>query len=210
MTSETARRRVAGSEPSPSSAKSMCEPRSPRLDPIATNACTDVVAGSLTTNNKAARMNPGGPCARWIGRLVNRLELAGAVLHLGLQAGEDGAVHLADARFGEIERGADFLHRHALVVVQDDDQSLGPAEPVGDQVLEVATLNFLDRAVLAVVANDVDLAEFTPAIAARELAGDAVRADGGSVALDLVELLAGELQVSGELGVGGGPAVGHL
>lgn len=58
-------------------------------------------------------------------------ELAFAVLHLCLESGEDRRVHLTDAALRQIERNADLLHRHFLVVVEDDDQPLGSREPLG-------------------------------------------------------------------------------
>ena len=54
-------------------------------------------------------------------------------------------VHLADARFGQVERRADFLHRHLFEVVEDDDQPLGAAEALGDQFLQVLALDLADR-----------------------------------------------------------------
>src|SRR6266545_2029967 len=45
-----------------------------------------------------------------------------------LEAGHNARVHLADARFGEIQRGADLLHRHVFVVVEDDDEAFVAVE----------------------------------------------------------------------------------
>jgi hypothetical protein len=76
-----------------------------------------------------------------------------------LQPGDDAAVHLADAAFGEVERGPDLLHGHLLEVVEDDNQPLGAGEALGDQVLDVLALDVGERVVLALVLDDVDLAD---------------------------------------------------
>lgn len=50
-----------------------------------------------------------------------RSEFGASSSQLRLQTLHDAAVHLADAAFAQIERGADFLHRQFFVVVQNDD-----------------------------------------------------------------------------------------
>src|SRR5262245_4400323 len=57
-----------------------------------------------------------------------------------LEAVDDAGMHLANAAFAEIERGADLLHRHLLVVVEDDDEPLVAVEAARDQAHEVAVL----------------------------------------------------------------------
>src|SRR5262245_26053155 len=52
-------------------------------------------------------------------RLLSKLRTPAA--ELALQAGDDAAVHLADAAFAQVERGADFFHRQLFVVIQNDD-----------------------------------------------------------------------------------------
>src|SRR5437868_1613078 len=49
-------------------------------------------------------------------------ELRPALAELLLQARDDARVHLADPRLAQIERGADLLHRHVFVVVENDDE----------------------------------------------------------------------------------------
>ena len=100
-------------------------------------------------------------------------ELFVLVGHLRLEAGDDRRVHLADARFGEIERGADFLHRHFFVVVQDEDEPLGAGEALGDEALEVATLDFVGGVGGAAVFEDVDFADVLVAVGFEPLAGRA-------------------------------------
>src|SRR5438552_6603842 len=56
------------------------------------------------------------------------------IRHLRLEPREDARMHLADARFGQVERRADLLHRHLLEVVEDDDEPLGARETLGDQL----------------------------------------------------------------------------
>lgn len=55
-----------------------------------------------------------------------RSKFLGAMLHLRLEPQQNRTVHLADARFGKIERHADLLHRHLFVVVQHDNEPLRP------------------------------------------------------------------------------------
>ena len=62
-------------------------------------------------------------CWLWLW-LLALLQLPRSILHLRLEPGENRAVHLADAGFREVERRADLLHRHLLVVVEDDDETL--------------------------------------------------------------------------------------
>jgi len=40
-----------------------------------------------------------------------------AGVHLSLETGHDGRVHLGDARFGQIQRCANFFHRHLFVII---------------------------------------------------------------------------------------------
>jgi len=60
-------------------------------------------------------------------------------------------VHLADAGFGQIQRRADFLHRHLFKIVEDDDQTLGAAQPLGHQFLEILALDLANRIGAALV-----------------------------------------------------------
>src|SRR5688572_22159005 len=77
---------------------------------------------------------------------------------LPLQTGHDRAVHLADAAFGEIERGADLLHRQLFVVIQDDDQPLVAIEPLGDQPHQIVFLNAASGVLALFVLENIDLA----------------------------------------------------
>src|SRR5206468_2298661 len=78
-----------------------------------------------------------------------------AVGHLRLETCEDAAVHLADARLGEVQGGADLLHRHLLEVVEDDDQPLGAGKSLGDQFLQVLALDLAHRVGPALVLQHV-------------------------------------------------------
>ena len=49
-------------------------------------------------------------------------------------------MHLTDARLAQVEPGADLLHRHVLVVVEDDDETLVTAEAARGQAQQVAVL----------------------------------------------------------------------
>ena len=75
-------------------------------------------------------------------------------------------MHLGYSRFGQIERGADFLHRHLFVVIQDDDQPFGAGQALGEQVLKVALLRLDERVFAPLVLDDVYFADvlFTLAI----------------------------------------------
>ncbi len=55
-------------------------------------------------------------------------EFGPAFGELGLKAGDDAGMHLADARFAQVERGADLFHGHVFVIVEDDDESLVAVE----------------------------------------------------------------------------------
>src|SRR5207249_6011225 len=85
------------------------------------------------------------------------LEFLFAVGHLGFESGEDARVHLADARFGEVQCRADFFHRHLFEVVEDDDEALRAGQALGDQLFEVLALDFADRVGAALVFQHVDL-----------------------------------------------------
>src|SRR5688572_16508596 len=69
------------------------------------------------------------------------LEFLPAVGHLGLEAGEDAAVHLTDPALAQVQRRTDLLHRHLLEVIEDDNEPLGPAQALGDQLLQVLALD---------------------------------------------------------------------
>jgi len=72
---------------------------------------------------------------------------------------------LGDAGLREVQRCADFLHRHFFVVVQHDDEAFGPAEPFGQEVLEVAFLSFEQRILAAAILDDVDFVDVLFAVA---------------------------------------------
>ena len=55
-----------------------------------------------------------------------KLKFLRPMLHLGLEPRQNRTMHLTDARFGEIQRQTDLLHRHFLVVIQHHDEALGP------------------------------------------------------------------------------------
>ncbi len=60
--------------------------------------------------------------------ILGNREFFFAGVHLGFQSGDDGRMHLGYARFGQIQRGADFLHGHFFVVIQHNNKTLGTAE----------------------------------------------------------------------------------
>src|SRR5438876_623697 len=58
-------------------------------------------------------------------------ELRPALGKLRLEPGHDAGVHLADARLAQIQGGADLLHRHVLVIVEDDDEAFVAVQAAG-------------------------------------------------------------------------------
>ncbi len=80
-------------------------------------------------------------------------------------------MHLTDTTFGEIKRQSDFLHRHLFVVVEDDDQSFGTGQALGDQPLEVLSLHAAQRILLTGVLDDVDLTHVLAGIGLEPLPG---------------------------------------
>ena len=94
-------------------------------------------------------------------------------------------MHLADTAFTQVKCDADFLHRHLLVVVEDDDEALGAGEALGHQVLEVLALQEPQRVDLGLVGDHVDLADLAGAVRRVGLAGDA----GDGRGFDSVQVL---------------------
>src|SRR6266404_2883369 len=109
-------------------------------------------------------------------------EFGPAFGELLLEAGDDAGVHLADARFAEVERGADLLHRHVLVVVEDDDEPFVAIEAAGDQAHQVAVLQAIRWVLGLFVFEDVDLADILVAVGLVPLLAQADQADRGRVA----------------------------
>src|SRR5690349_2736708 len=68
-------------------------------------------------------------------------EFGAASSQLPLQAADARAVHLAHAAFAELERVADFFHRHLLVVVEDDNQPFVAVQALRDEPHEVGLLD---------------------------------------------------------------------
>ncbi len=89
---------------------------------------------------------------------ISIAEFRPAFCQLRLQPGHDARVHLADARFAQIERGADLLHRHVLVVVEDDDEAFVAIQAARDQAHQVAVLQTVRRVFGLLVFEDVDFA----------------------------------------------------
>ena len=67
-------------------------------------------------------------------------------------------MHLADARFGKIERSADFLHRHSLKIIEHDDELLGPGEAVAEHFLDILALHRPQAQIDLVVLEDEQVA----------------------------------------------------
>src|SRR3954451_11367080 len=95
----------------------------------------------------------------WWERSILRPELRSPAAELALKAGDDRAVHLADAAFGEVERGADLFHRQLFVVIENDDQPLVAIEALGHQAHQVVLLNAAGGILSLFVLKDVDLAD---------------------------------------------------
>ena len=114
-------------------------------------------AGGPRHGDAAARRPLGSDRMR--GPLGSGAELGPTLGELGLEALDDGRVHLGDARLAQVERGADLLHGQLLVVVQDDDQALVAVEALGHHPHEVLALEPARGVLALLVLEDVDLAD---------------------------------------------------
>ena len=130
--------------------------------------------------------------------------------HLGFETHDDAAVHLADAGFGEVEGGADFLHGHFFVVVEDEDQAFGAGQALGDEALEVAALDFIGGIGGAAVFEHVNFADVLVAIGFKPFAGEGDLGDGGGILHELVVFGGGQAEAFGDFIFGGGAAEFHL
>src|SRR3954470_15294971 len=75
----------------------------------------------LTTSEKPTRCN--GRAWKSV-----RPELALPLVEVRLEPLHDARVHLAHPTLAEVQRRPDLLHRHLLVVVEDDDEPLVPVQ----------------------------------------------------------------------------------
>ena len=75
-------------------------------------------------------------------------------------------MHLAHARLGQVERRADFLHRHPLKIIEHDDELLGPRKAVAEHRLDILTLHRPQPQVDVVVLDDEQVALFVAFAAA--------------------------------------------
>ena len=92
-------------------------------------------------------------------------------------------------RLAQVERRPDLLHRHLLVVVEDDDEPLVAVQALGDQPHQVAVLQPAGRVFGLLVLEDVDLADVLVAVRLVPLLVQADQADGRGLADVAVELL---------------------
>ena len=126
-------------------------------------------------------------------------EFWSATSQLVLQALHNRAVHLADAAFAQVERRADFFHRHLFVVVENDDEPFVAVEALGDQSHEVGFLNS-PRGVFALfVFQNVDLADILVAVGLVPFLVETDESDGIGVGHHFLELLHGDFQFFGDL-----------
>lgn len=73
-------------------------------------------------------------------------------------------MHLADAAFAEIERGADLFHGQLFVIVENNDQAFVAVEAFGDQSHEIIFLNSLGGVFALFVFEDVDFSNIFIAV----------------------------------------------
>jgi hypothetical protein len=114
-----------------------------------------------------------------------------------LQARDDTRMHLADARFAQVERRADLLHRHVFVIVEDDDEPLVAVEAARHEAHQVAILQAVRRILRFLVLENVDLAHVLVAVGFVPFLVEADETDGGRVAVHLLEFLDRDAQSHG-------------
>ena len=117
---------------------------------------------------------------------------------MALETLDNCAVHLADAAFGQVERGADFFHRHLLVVVEDHDEALVAIEATSDELHQVAVLKPARRVFRLLVLENVDLADVLVAIGLVPLLVQADERDGRRFAQVFLKLVESDVQPKGE------------
>jgi len=71
---------------------------------------------------------------------------------------------LTDARFAQVERCADFLHRHVFVIVENDDEAFVAIQASRHQSHQIAILQAMRRVLSLLVLKDVDLANILVAV----------------------------------------------
>ena len=119
-------------------------------------------------------------------------------------------MHLAHAGFGESQRVADLFHRQLFVVVEDDDESLVAVQALRDELHHVALLNAVGRVFALLVFEDVDLADIFVAVGLVPLLVEADEIHRTGFRLQAVVFLGRDLQLGGNVRVGGGIAEFHL
>ena len=126
-----------------------------------------------------------------------------------MQAGNDARMHLAHTTLTQVQRRADLLHRHLLVVVEDDDEPFVAVEAAGDQSHQVAVLEAIGGILGLLVLQNVDLSHVLVAICFVPFLVQADEIDGGCFAEVDVEFFDWDAEFGGEF-VGAGRAAQRL